>query len=541
MKTTFLAICCILLVHFFAEAQNQSLWLAFEPAELNFGSVNENEERVLTLTVTNRLPIVPHVVSIKQPFRTFGTQPFWVEPADTLFSLYADSSSRTIRVHFKPIHNVFQTSNLIISTHLGPQVYHVRLTGQGTYSKNYYSGTENLSEEPLKTALKTRLNQGYQQLSYNVARDNMYSSIDNKNDSVTCIYTGRKARFNTRAGATSNNFNTEHTYPQGFFSSNPPMVSDLFHLFPTDEAANGSRGNLPFGVATPPYIAPAVNAPSLNGGGRYEPQNSHKGNTARAMLYFVLKYQDYSNFFAPQESILKSWNKQFSVTIADTLRNHAIAQLQNNRNPFIDYPQLADRISRFTGFSQSDSTQIFGTLDYLISLQTDTQCVVVWNEGNKPLPVRNVRIRDTSATSRRLVNANDSAFVLGPNACKSICMTLNANRPLADFLDLELVQSTTSVASIQFVNFVTSLTPGYKFHLKAYPNPTQHKITLSPIPFSSINISVSDIHGKIWFNDHVEPVHADVMVDVEKLPPGIYMIHTYAGSGKLGQVRFVKD
>ena len=45
-------------------------------------------------------------------------------------------------------------------------------------------------------------------------------------------------------------FNTEHTFPQSFFSQNLPMRSDLFHIFPTLATANSERANFPFGVVS---------------------------------------------------------------------------------------------------------------------------------------------------------------------------------------------------------------------------------------------------------------------------------------------------
>src|SRR5690606_29957586 len=111
----------------------------------------------------------------------------------------------------------------------GSTVVHVK--AQGRYSNSYYSPTENLSEEALKTALNTLLAQNYSGLSYNSARDVMYATLDNVGGDVTCVYTGRTATFNDRPGANNNNFNCEHTFPQGFFNQASPMRNDIHHLF----------------------------------------------------------------------------------------------------------------------------------------------------------------------------------------------------------------------------------------------------------------------------------------------------------------------
>src|SRR5690606_23844051 len=135
----------------------------------------------------------------------------------------------------------------------------------------------------------------------------MFMNIDNKKvngqgaaqNTLECIYTGREAvGYSDRTDAqTSDTFDTEHTFPQGFFSQNEPMRSDLHHLFPTYSPSNNSRGNFPFGIATQPYKNDDRNYPShLGANNVYEPHNVQKGSTARAMMYFVIRYTDYTNF-----------------------------------------------------------------------------------------------------------------------------------------------------------------------------------------------------------------------------------------------------
>jgi endonuclease I len=46
-------------------------------------------------------------------------------------------------------------------------------------------------------------------------------------------------------------------------------------------------------------------------------------------------------------AFLKKWNEQDPVDDAEMERNNAIEKLQGNRNPFIDYPELANDITRF--------------------------------------------------------------------------------------------------------------------------------------------------------------------------------------------------
>jgi deoxyribonuclease I len=41
---------------------------------------------------------------------------------------------------------------------------------------------------------------------------------------------------------------------------------------------------------------------------------------------------------------LSRWNKEFEVSLFEKHRNQAIYRIQGNRNPFIDFPDLAEKI-----------------------------------------------------------------------------------------------------------------------------------------------------------------------------------------------------
>lgn len=305
--------------------------------------VLENQQDSVPVYYVNR-SAVPVVLGQPRRFPFYG---------DTVVRVYvpqtaiAPGDSAPIWVAARTVHNLVNRTPIFIPTNhpSGPVV--LNAVYQGRYSKAYYNATENLEEGPLRTALKNITTANALSLGYNTARDHMYGTIDNVAGQVECIYTGRIATFNTRAGAVSNNFNCEHTFPQSFFSSANPMQSDIHHLFPTDESANTYRSNLPFGVVTgtPTWQVGG----SKKGNGVFEPRDAHKGNAARALMFFVVRHQDYANFVAPQEALLRQWHEQFPPIAKDQARNNAIYSLQGNRNPFVDYPQFNDRITNLIG------------------------------------------------------------------------------------------------------------------------------------------------------------------------------------------------
>lgn len=85
----------------------------------------------------------------------------------------------------------------------------------------------------------------------------------------------------------------------------------------------------------------------------YEPADAAKGNVARAVLYFVVRYydrsirqggMDYNSFWTRNVPMLLQWNRQDPPDASERRRNDLVESFQGNRNPFIDNPGLADKI-----------------------------------------------------------------------------------------------------------------------------------------------------------------------------------------------------
>jgi endonuclease I len=147
--------------------------------------------------------------------------------------------------------------------------------------------------------------------------------------------------------------NVEHTWPQSHFTRAYPeemQKSDLHHLFPTDSYVNMIRGNHIFGEVDTDEQHLDCKGPrfGLGTGGSqevFEPPQNHKGNVARALFYFATRYE--LKIGKDEEVILRKWNLEDPVDEQEMDRNNEIFKLQNNRNPFIDFPELVDRISDF--------------------------------------------------------------------------------------------------------------------------------------------------------------------------------------------------
>lgn len=237
----------------------------------------------------------------------------------------------------------------------------------------YYSSAENLSGESLRAALHSIV-RNHSSVSYSQLWDSFYSTdMRPDNGKVWDIYSDRPGQTaayyytfgNDQCGSYSSEgscYNREHSVPKSWFGDAAPMYTDLFHLYPTDGFVNGKRGNLPFGeVANATWTS--TNGSKLGAntypgyyGQVFEPIDSFKGDLARTYFYMTLCYRD-KNLGVEEQSMfsggdLKPWSKDMllkwnaidPVSQKEIDRNNAVFLIQHNRNPFIDFPELVEKV-----------------------------------------------------------------------------------------------------------------------------------------------------------------------------------------------------
>lgn len=203
---------------------------------------------------------------------------------------------------------------------------------------------QGLRDEALLRAIQDS-SAGKKVRSYNQARQHIFGALDVKNGNVQCVYTGREIRGGGIPN--SSDMNTEHTWPQSKGATGAAK-SDLHHLFPTDSKANSIRSSYPFGeVVNAKWSHPSGAKLGTDAQGRtvFEPPDAHKGNVARAMFYFSAEYG--KAIPDAEESVLREWNKLDAVDTAELERNRRIADIQGNRNQFVQHSHLAERIRDF--------------------------------------------------------------------------------------------------------------------------------------------------------------------------------------------------
>ncbi|GAB4316585.1 MAG: hypothetical protein Kow0059_09140 [Candidatus Sumerlaeia bacterium] len=233
---------------------------------------------------------------------------------------------------------------------------------QADIPPGYYDGTDGLSDAALLVKLRQITTNGHVARSYSATSDYMFIMDADAQGRVRCVYTGR-----LHDGGSG--LNVEHTWPRSRGADVSPRESDLHHLFPTETEINSRRGNLPFdNIAVPDYT---------DGGSKvlnnvaFEPRDDHKGNAARAVFYFSMRYdlplvstgyvlgtsEDKMGF----ENTLRTWHQLDPPDDAERARNDAIYAWQGNRNPFVDHPEFVGRIGSFGGSTVTPTPTPTGT------------------------------------------------------------------------------------------------------------------------------------------------------------------------------------
>ena len=255
----------------------------------------------------------------------------------------------------------------------------------------YYEDLQGKSGKSLFDAVHVVAKEGYSSLGYSGlwtaykttdVRDNgkiwdMYSDCSWTVGSDQCGNYGNECDC----------YNREHSIPKSWFGGSESQPGcDIFHIVPTDGYVNSKRSNYAFGeVSSASYTYDGAKLGSaksitISGGNTiagntgtsvscsgtvFEPRDEYKGDFARGYFGTMIKWAgDYQAFTTGNGSmifsssystgafgltkygvaLLMKWHRQDPVSQKEVDRNNGIQQTQGNRNPFIDYPYLAEYI-----------------------------------------------------------------------------------------------------------------------------------------------------------------------------------------------------
>lgn len=230
-------------------------------------------------------------------------------------------------------------------------------------------------------------------------------------------------------------YNREHSIPKSWFGGTESQPGcDIFHIVPTDGYVNNKRSNYAFGeVSSASYtydgaklgsaknititggntIAGNAGASVSCSGTVFEPRDEYKGDFARGYFGTMIKWAngDYQAFTSGDGSkifssnystgafgltkygvaLLMKWHRQDPVSQKEIDRNNGIQQTQGNRNPFIDYPYLAEYIWGEKAGQTLDLSKLItaydsrfvlgqsnGSLEGGSTVDPETKCTITW-------------------------------------------------------------------------------------------------------------------------------------------------------------------
>tara|TARA_B100002052_G_scaffold176089_1_gene160234 strand:- start:16389 stop:17507 length:1119 start_codon:yes stop_codon:yes gene_type:complete len=251
---------------------------------------------------------------------------------------------------------------------------------QPNIPQDYYQEANGKSSDALKEAL-------YQIISNHVVFPYTSSSTDTwdilqlsdqdpqNHDNMILVYTGRSqdkgyrdgsgnySQYENGNGTHNNSWNREHVWPKshGFPDEDDNAYTDVHNLKPSDRSVNSSRGTKDYDFGGSQHSEATE---CLTDSDSWEPSDSVKGDIARILFYMVVRYDpgyDHNNnsfdlelvdYTTPNNndpilgklSSLLQWHIDDPVDDFEINRNEIIFGFQQNRNPFIDHPNLVNYI-----------------------------------------------------------------------------------------------------------------------------------------------------------------------------------------------------
>lgn len=398
----------------------------------------------------------------------------------------------------------------------------------------YYDGTTGLTGYALKTKLHEiaatkNINWGYGDLPNYYNQTDLDQYYDHGSSNTTILldiyseipagpdaYEYTSANLISTSGAEGLGYNREHAVPQSTFNSNYPMYSDLHFVIPTDARINQLRNNYPYGIGNSTIHHTFSNTSKIANSAIpnyvytnrvYEPLNEFKGDIARILLYFAVRYEDKlpvfnhstninpamdrSPFDGTAErafdssyiSMLIQWHTQDPVSQREINRNNAVYAIQNNRNPFIDNPQWVNTIwiqapdaiapQAPNNLSTTQSGAYFTNLTWSPSASTDVIGYNIYQNGvfltTTKLTSLIIDHLNPSTSYSFTVRAYDQGYLQSTDSNIATTSTSAADSNSKDLFITKYIEGTNNNKALEIINKT-----GHEVNLNNYSIRTQY-------------------------------------------------------------------
>ena len=284
-----------------------------------------------------------------------------------------------------------------VASNEGKDAYDEHIEKQRAYyTGNYtYANLITLTNDALFGRINTLmgntclLKSGY---SYEKLKD-AYKTVDrdlNTSGYIIGYYNGASIHGDWVSGGTT--WNREHTWPQSKGARTGPISYDMQSVRPAQSNINSSRGNKGYGESGSYYDPNEIAISKDN----YNPSNlgSYRGDCARVIMYDYLVYGHAGGYQNALHSgtaqllekigsnpikedsivfeslrIMLKWHMQDPPSLTEMVRNDGAQKYQGNRNPLIDYPELAIQVFL------EDMKELEGITTYTV---TESSAATMW-------------------------------------------------------------------------------------------------------------------------------------------------------------------
>ncbi len=204
----------------------------------------------------------------------------------------------------------------------------------------YYHAARGESDAQLLLALRTLINTGVNDLDYSpdIWTTCMEANEDPDNENNVILFYSGYSVPKEQKGTGGNLWNREHCWPQSLGGD----YEDAHHIMPADNKVNSSRNNSPYAMGGDSVMSSHGITGSLRGDDTFEPRDEVKGDVARMIMYMVCRYPEKAFGTVLDKDLALEWHREDPVDDFERNRNAILYTYQNNRNPFIDNPELAE-------------------------------------------------------------------------------------------------------------------------------------------------------------------------------------------------------
>jgi len=354
-------------------------------------------------------------------------------------------------------------------------------------------------------------------------------------------------------------FNREHSVPASWFNDANPMYCDPFHVVPTDGYVNNQRSNYALGECANGTRLPGGSLCKLGtstftgytGVGKvFEVDDQYKGDFARAYFYMVTCYRDknfthasggatmftWSNSKAGLTdytiALMLKWHRQDPVSDKEINRNNAIYARQGNRNPFIDYPCLAEYIWGQYKTEQLDLSSLMSTSDANYASSDHTGCVCTTTDPTLYTPKANASIAVGSASVGESVYQD--IYVSGANLTQALSCTLSGtNASLFGLSSSSLQPAAVNVGTTLRVTYTPSATGNHTATLTFTSGElkTSRVVTLTGESKAELVTPVTKTNYAFMAEGIHDTIRQTIRVKSTNLSQGIYLGVSKQGAG----------